>query len=509
MLSKVRSLGLCGIEGFLLQVEVNLSFGMPAFDIVGLPDLSVKESRERVRAAVKNCGYGFPAERLVVNLAPADIKKEGPALDLPIALGVLACAGEIPAASFQNTAVFGELSLSGEVRPVRGALNMVVSAAEKGVSFVMLPAGNLGEVSCVSGIGILPVRNLQEAVSHFQGKAKIPPAPRAQYQSLLGGRVHAEDFQYIKGQKSAKRALEIAAAGGHNVLLIGPPGSGKTLMARSLPSILPDMTFLEALEVTRVHSASGSLPETGLMVARPFRAPHHTASNAALIGGGINALPGEISKAHNGVLFLDELPEFRRDVLEALRQPIEDGFVTVARVSANATYPARISLVCAMNPCPCGNFGSARECRCTPMQIRRYLNRVSGPLLDRMDMQVWVDSIPPERLGDMRADENSADVRARVSQAREVQKNRYKNVSGVGVNAHLGARTLDSFCPMTNKAKALLQLSAEKNALSSRAYTRILKVARTIADLAGEEILSDEHIAEAVQYRALDRKYWG
>ena len=510
MLSKVLSLGLSGIDGFLVEVEVNLSFGMPAFDIVGLPDAAVKESRERVRAAIKNCGHRFPAERLTVNLAPADQKKEGPALDLPIALGVLSCAEVLVPTAFQDTAVFGELSLDGSVRPVRGALAMVISALEKGVPRVMLPRENLREVVCVEGIELLPVSHLGEAVAHFSGERALPPEPPKKYGDLLSGRAHAADFKYIKGQRSAKRALEIAAAGGHNVLMIGPPGSGKTLMARCLPTILPDMTFFEALETTRIHSVAGTLPETGLLVERPFRSPHHTASNASLVGGGVNALPGEVSKAHNGVLFLDELPEYRRDVLEALRQPLEDGFVTVARVNAQTTYPAQFTLVCSMNPCPCGNLGSRTQaCRCSPLQIRRYLNRVSGPLLDRIDMHIEVESVPAERLSELTEEESSAAIRARVEHAREIQRRRYDGVPDVRINAQLNARTLNAFCPATAEALSLLRLSSERLNFSNRAYTRILKVARTIADLEGEQTILGTHISEAVQYRTLDRKYWG
>ena len=350
MLAKVQSCGLIGIDGFAVDVEVNLAHGnLPAFDVVGLPDASVRESRERVKAAAKNSGYTFPGEHLTVNLAPADMKKEGPAYDLPIAVGILCCTGVINRDAFVNTCVFGELSLDGRVRAVRGALPMVISALERGVKRVMLPKDNLNEVRCIEGIDLLPVASLNEAVRHFTGKLPVEPVEPVPYSALIARREFQEDFRHVKGQSSAKRALEIAAAGGHNVLMIGPPGSGKTLMARCMPTILPDMTFGEALESTRIHSVAGSVPPTGLLTERPFRSPHHTASHASLVGGGINAMPGEISKAHNGVLFLDELPEYRRDVLEALRQPLEDGFVSITRVNAQATYPARFILICAMN----------------------------------------------------------------------------------------------------------------------------------------------------------------
>ncbi|HIU34160.1 MAG TPA: YifB family Mg chelatase-like AAA ATPase [Candidatus Pullichristensenella excrementigallinarum] len=510
MLAALTSLGISGIDGFLVRVEVNLAHGMPAFEIVGLPDAAVKESRERVRAAVKNCGFRFPSERLTVNLAPADVKKEGPAFDLPIALGALGCAEVLSPGVFADTAVFGELSLDGSVRGVRGALPMVISALEKGVRRVMLPRDNLREVLCIEGIDLLPVEHLIEAAAHFSGGKPIQPAAPVKYRDLLGAREHSADFQYVKGQSSAKRALEIAAAGGHNVLLIGPPGSGKTLMARCLPTILPDMSFAEALETTRIHSVAGSVPETGLLLERPFRSPHHTASHVSLVGGGINALPGEISKAHNGILFLDELPEYRRDVLEALRQPLEDGEVTIARANAQSTYPAQFTLVCSMNPCPCGNLGSrVHACRCSPAQIRRYLNRISGPLLDRIDMHIEVESIPAERLSDSRKEESSAVIRERVERARAIQAERYQNEPLIRTNARLDARTLADACPMTSDAAALLKLSCDKLNFSNRAYTRILKVARTIADLEESEIIRTEHVSEAVQYRTLDRKYWG
>ena len=440
MLSFVSSCGLTGIEGFAVEVEVNMSHGMVLFEIVGLPDASVKESRERVRTALKNSGFYFPAERLIVNLAPADLKKEGPAFDLPIALGILCCMGVIDQQALEGLCVFGELSLNGGVRPVRGALPMVISAMERGVKRFLLPAENAGEVSCIEGAEIFPANTLIEAVRHLTGSLPIAPLQPVAYQTLIGRRQFSEDFCHVKGQHKAKRALEIAAAGGHNVLMIGPPGSGKTLMARCMPTILPDMTFEEALEATRIHSVAGTVPPSGLLTERPFRSPHHTASHASLVGGGPNALPGEISKAHNGVLFLDELPEYRRDVLEALRQPMEDGFVTITRVNAQSTYPSRFVLVCSMNPCPCGNLGSrTKQCRCTPNEIR----------------------------------------------------------------------TLAKACKLTSSAQELLTASTEKMKLSNRAYTRILKVARTICDLDGVETISDEQVAEAVQYRTLDRKYWG
>jgi len=421
MLSSILSCGLTGIDGFSVTAEVNLMNGMPMFEIVGLPDASVKESRERVRAALKNSGFEFPNGRITVNLAPADMRKEGPAYDLPIALGLLACSGMVDLDRLKDVCIIGELSLDGSVRGVRGVLPMVIFARSQGMKTILIPEANVPEVRCIDGIEILGTDSLLSAARHFRGEKPLSPVLTAKYEHLLNQRSFTVDFAHVKGQKSAKRALEIAAAGGHNVLMIGPPGSGKTLMARCMPTILPDMAFDEALESTRIHSVAGTIPPTGLLTERPFRSPHHTASHASLVGGGTYALPGEISKAHNGVLFLDELPEYRRDVLEALRQPLEDGFVSISRVSAQATYPSNFVLVCSMNPCPCGNLGSRiRSCRCTPTEIRRYLSRISGPLLDRIDMHIEVESISAERLSQETAEESSAEIRARVEAAREI-----------------------------------------------------------------------------------------
>jgi len=508
MLSTVLSFGLVGIDGFPVTVEVNLSGGLPVFELVGLPDAAVRESRERVRAAMKNSGFGFPDDRLIVNLAPADMKKEGPAFDLAIAVGVAASMGLVSSEALKDIAILGELSLDGSVRPVRGALPMTISAREAGVRRIALPEGNAREAACVEGIGIYPFSSLKQLIGFLRSTLDVPPVEPVEYRKLLGARASSSDFKYVKGQKFAKRALEIAAAGGHNALLIGTPGSGKTLLARAVPTILPDMSFEEALEATRIHSAAGYPPESGLLTERPFRSPHHTASPAAIVGGGATALPGEISRAHHGVLFLDELPEYRRDVLEVLRQPMEDGVVTITRVGAQATYPAQFMLICSMNPCPCGNYGSrTAQCRCTPHQIRQYLNKISGPLLDRIDLHIEVESIPADELASQGTEEESAAVRARVEAARSVQRARYEG-QGIACNARLDARTLGPNCPMTQEAKKLLRDASEAMGFSNRAYTRVVKVARTIADLAGRGEIEQAHIAEAVQYRALDRKYW-
>jgi len=509
MLSSVHSMGLAGIEGYRVTVEAYSADGMPMFEIVGLPDAAVKESRERVRAAMASCGLAFPVSRLTINLAPADVKKEGPAYDLPIALAILACSGVIDPDAFADVAAVGELSLTGGVVGVRGALSMAIAARRQGVRALMLPACNAKEAACVEGIDILPVAHLGDAIAHLRGRKRIGPVQTVPYRELLQARKTASDFADVRGQKSAKRALEIAAAGGHNVLMIGPPGSGKTMMARCLPGILPDMTLDEALDVTRIHSAAGTLAaDSGLLLERPFRAPHHTVSAVALVGGGMKARPGEVSLAHGGVLFLDELPEYNRAALEAMRQPLEDGFVSVVRVNAQAKYPARMMLIAAMNPCPCGNYGSKTQpCRCKPAEISRYLSRISGPLLDRIDMQLEVSAVPVKEIASSQPEEPSEAIRARVQAARERQQARYGGL-GVACNAELTARQVADLCRVDEAGQALIERACAKYNLSMRAVSRIQKVARTIADLAGEEQISKAHVLEALGYRNLDGAYW-
>ena len=509
MLASISSLGLTGIEGYLVTVEAFAADGMPMFEIVGLPDAAVKESRERVRAAMASCGKDFPVARMTINLSPADVRKEGPAYDLPIALTIMASCGMISRKALEGIAAIGELSLSGDVISVRGALSMAIAAKDHGVRQMMLPAANAREAACIEGMDILPVESLAQAIAHLQGRRLIAPMKRESYGQMQRAHAIRNDFSDVRGQKSAKRALEIAAAGGHNVLMIGPPGSGKTMMARCLPGILPDMTLDEALEVTRIHSAAGTLAaDSGLLLERPFRAPHHTASAVSLVGGGSKAKPGEISLAHHGVLFLDELPEYNRQALEAMRQPLEEGFVSVVRIHAQAKYPARTMLIAAMNPCPCGNYGSKTQpCRCKPGDIAKYLGRISGPLLDRIDMQLEVSAVPVKEITTAQEEESSSAIRERVQAARARQQQRYKG-SEAACNAELTARQVNEYCKLSDECQALIERACDKYHLSMRAVSRIMKVSRTIADLAGEEAIGRKHVLEALGYRNLEGEYW-
>ena len=506
MVVNIKSMGLLGMEAFSVLVETDTSRGIPAFDIVGLPDISVKESRDRVRTAIKNSGFEFKPCRMVVNLAPADIKKVGSVYDLPILISILMASGYL-SCELEDSAFIGELSLNGDIRGINGVLPMTIEAKAKGLKKFYVPAVNAREGAVVNGIEVIPVKSVRQLVEHLRGYQIIEPEKTVEPKSIHPR--YTIDFSDVKGQFEAKRALEIAACGGHNVLLIGSPGTGKSMLAKRLPTILPDMTFDEMIETSKVYSIAGDLPDgSSLITERPFRSPHHTVSPAGLTGGGSIPHPGEISLAHNGVLFLDELPEFNRNAMEILRQPIEDGIVTISRVNASLTYPCSIMLVCAMNPCPCGFFGHPKKkCICSPKAVSQYLSKVSGPLLDRLDIHVEVPPVEFEELSSGEKAESSEEIKRRVDRVRRIQLERFKGTS-ITCNAKITPAYLHQMCPMDDKAKQTMKNSFEALGLSARSFDRLLKVARTVADIDNTEVIRQEHIFEAIQYRNLDRKYW-
>lgn len=506
MVSKVKSCALMGINGCIVEVETDISNGIPVFDMVGLGDTAVRESRERVRAAIKNSGISFPVRRITINLAPANLRKEGSVYDVSIAIGILIASGMIDNKDIDKYIFLGELSLDGVIKPVEGILPMVCCAVENGIHNVFVPMNNAEEAAVLENVNILPVRELGDIISHMNGTCIVKPYKIKKGSSIENIKSYSLDFSEVKGQARVKRSMEIAACGAHNLMMVGSPGSGKTMLARRMPTILPDMTFEEALEITKIYSVAGLLPQnTSIINSRPFRSPHHTVSTASLVGGGKHAKPGEISLAHYGVLFLDELPEFSKDAVEVMRQPLEEGEISIARISGSITYPAQTTLICAANPCKCGYYlDPSRICSCTPKMVQQYMGKISQPLLDRIDIHVEVFPVKYDDLQQNTAEETSASIRERVNRARAIQTERYRSI-GIYSNSQLTPQFIKKYCELDRKTSALLKNAFEKFGLSARAHDRILKVARTIADMEGSEKIKSEHISEAIQFRCFDR----